>query len=474
MGEYFHDSFVVIKYKTKHMKQFIHDQVSAIKQVTNGKKVLFACVPGDGHFNPLTGVAVHLKSIGYDVRWYVSGYYAEKVKKLGIHHYPLIDALDVTVDNFDELLPGRDKAKSMVAKLNFDLSNFFIKRGPEYYKDLKTIHQSFPFDVLIADCAFTGIPFVNQLMKVPVIAMGIIPLSETSKDLPPYGLGMVPSYSLFGKIKQGALRWVAENILFAKSNKVLAKICKQYGMPYEGQNVFDYIIKKSSLVLQSATPGFEYKRSDIGKNIRFAGPLLPYTTAKNNTPWFNEKLNKYERIVLVTQGTVEKDVTKLIKPTLDAFKGSGTLVVVTTGGSNTEALRAEYRQDNVIIEDFIPFGDIMPYADVYITNGGYGGVLLGIENQLPMVVAGIHEGKSEICARVGYFKLGINLKTEKPKPAQIARAVATIVANNSYKANVTRLAKEFTTYNTKEIVTASVQSLTGGVKIQQAKENSIY
>ena len=29
---------------------------------------------------------------------------------------------------------------------------------------------------------------------------------------------------------------------------------------------------------------------------------------------------------------------------------------------------------------------------------GYGGVMLGIENQLPLVVAGLHEGKNEINA----------------------------------------------------------------------------
>ncbi len=32
-------------------------------------KILFATMPFDGHFNPLTGIAVHLKESGHDVRW---------------------------------------------------------------------------------------------------------------------------------------------------------------------------------------------------------------------------------------------------------------------------------------------------------------------------------------------------------------------------------------------------------------------
>jgi UDP:flavonoid glycosyltransferase YjiC (YdhE family) len=102
-------------------------------------------------------------------------------------------------------------------------------------------------------------------------------------------------------------------------------------------------------------------------------------------------------------------------PTLEAFKGTDCLVIATTGGSRTAELKARYPQENFIIEDFIPFNDVMPYASVYVTNGGYGGVMLGIENHLPLVVGGVHEGKNEINARVGYFKLGINLGTEKPK-----------------------------------------------------------
>ena len=33
-------------------------------------KILFASMPADGHFNPLTGVAVDLAERGHDVRWY--------------------------------------------------------------------------------------------------------------------------------------------------------------------------------------------------------------------------------------------------------------------------------------------------------------------------------------------------------------------------------------------------------------------
>ncbi|MBC7948741.1 MAG: glycosyltransferase [Chitinophagaceae bacterium] len=414
-----------------------------------GKKILFANFPADGHFNPLTGLAVHLKWLGCDVRWYTSVKYAPKLEKLKIPHLPFNKAVDIA--ELEKMFPERDAIKSQVAKLKFDIIHAFVLRGPEYYADLTEIHASFPFDIMIADGAFTGIPFVKDKMNIPVISIGVFPLTETSRDLPPMGLGMTPTYSFLGRIKQNILRKVSDVLVFGEPNKVMRKMLSAYGIDHYNTNVFDLIVKKSSLLLQSGTPGFEYFRSDLGKNIRYIGSLLPYQSKKQIEPWTDARLTTYQKIVVVTQGTVEKNVEKILVPTLDAFKDTDVLVIATTGGTATEELRERFPQQNLIIEDFIPFGDIMPYADVYITNGGYGGVMLGIENQLPLVVAGVHEGKNEINARIGYFELGINLKTEWPKPEQMKESVEEVINNRKYKENVMRLAKEFSTYNPNEL-----------------------
>jgi UDP:flavonoid glycosyltransferase YjiC (YdhE family) len=89
----------------------------------------------------------------------------------------------------------------------------------------------------------------------------------------------------------------------------------------------------------------------------------------------------------------------------------------------------------------------MPYADVYVTNGGYGGVMLGITHQLPIVAAGVHEAKNEITARVGYFKVGIDLKTERPTPGRVRKSVAEVLTDPVYRQNVTRLSEELAQYN---------------------------
>ncbi|MFT3932546.1 MAG: glycosyltransferase [Chitinophagaceae bacterium] len=430
----------------------------------NGRKILFANFPADGHFNPLTGLAVHLATLGYDVRWYTSSGFAKKLKQLKIHHYPFKKAIDVSDGDFDKVFPGREKQKTAIGKLKFDIINAFVLRAPEYYQDIAEVYKSFPFDLLVADCAFTGIPFVKERMHIPVVSIGVLPLTETSADLPPSGLGIAPSYSLVGKMKQAFLRWFADNIIFKQPNKVLHQLLQEYAIQNGGESIFDMLIQKSDLLLQSGTPGFEYKRQKMSSHIHFIGPLLPFASAKQHSQWFDTRINRYKRVVLLTQGTVEKDINKIIVPALEAFKKTETLVICTTGGSQTAKLRNLYPYDNIIIEDFIPFHDVMPYADAYITNGGYGGVMMGIENNLPLVVAGIHEGKNEICARVGYFKLGINLKTEKPLPTQLADAVNEVISNPLYKQNVRKLSKEFDAYQPTELCARYIAQLLGTIK----------
>ncbi len=426
-------------------------------------KILFANVPIDGHFNPLSGLAVHLKNQGYDVRWYAGKAFSEKLKKFDIPHFPFDKAKEVNQFNIDHVFPERKKLKSGVPQLKFDLKHVFVYRAPEYFEDIQKIHQAFPFELMICDAAFTAGTIVMHKMNVPVVALGIIPLMETSKDLAPYGLGITPQQSFPGKAKQSFMRFMAKNMLFKESLNEFNTIITSFNLEaYDVPVLFDIPPRKASIFLQSGVPGFEYKRSDLSEKIRFVGALNDHKESGKNSnteyPW-KEKLNQYKKIILLSQGTFEADATKLIIPTLEAFKGSEFLVIVTTGKHNTEELRKQYPEDNIVIEDFLDYGFIMPKAHVYITNGGYGGALLSIEHELPMVAAGINEGKNEICARIGFFNIGIDLKTERPSSAQIKKAAEEVIHNASYKKNVEQLSKEFKAYDTFALCEKYIQEL---------------
>jgi MGT family glycosyltransferase len=432
------------------------------KQTKNqlyGKQILFATVAADGHFNPLTGLAKYLIDLGCDVRWYTSVLYKKRLENLSIPHFPFVKQRDINGTNVDELFPERKLISDAGAKANFDMTHIFAESSPGSLEDIGQINQDFPFDVVITDNAFPAIPLIRAKLNVPVIAIGVMPLAEDSADLGPFGLGLHPPANEEQRKEFIEMKAVFTNVVFKESIETFGRILTQHGVQPGKTVIFDTLVKRADLYLQIGSPSFEFERRDLGSNIRFIGSLLPYTDRSDRDTWFDPRLNHYDKVVLVTQGTVEKDTAKLLEPVFQALKDSDILVVATTGGSNTAMLREKFPSDNIIIEDFLPFDDVMPHADVYITNGGYSGALLSIKHKLPMVTAGIHEGKAEICARVGYFKYGIDLQTETPIPEAINNAVRQVITNPDFKRNISRLSDEMASYHPQDLSATYIAEL---------------
>ena len=422
-------------------------------------KILFATTPAAGHFNPLTGLAEYLAQRGNDVRWYTSSDFSRQITELSIHHYPFKAALGINFENLDAFFPERVRIKNPTDRMNFDMINLFANRSTEYFSDISEIFQKFKFDVLICDNTFSAIPIIRAKLNIPVVAIGVMPLPEISIDLGPYGLGLLPPLTVLGRLKNNIMRYLFKNLLAKKSISAFANILAPFQIPDTRLPLLDLLVKKSDLFLQIGTQSFEYPRSDLGKNIRFIGGLKQNAPKGSFEFWFDQRLTTFKKIILITQGTVEKNLNNLIIPTIEAFKGGENLLIVTTGGNQTETLQQRYKFENIIIEDFIPYKDIMPYAHVYVTNGGYGGVMQSLNYGLPIVAAGLFEGKNEICSRIGYFKVGINLKTETPSIQEIRTAVNKILTDTDIGNNAWLISNELDKINSKELCYTYIKEL---------------
>nr|WP_293843060.1 nucleotide disphospho-sugar-binding domain-containing protein [uncultured Arsenicibacter sp.] len=424
------------------------------------RRILFATVPFDGHFSPLTSLAVHLKEQGHDVRWLVGGKYGRKVTELGLYHYPFVKTQAINQENIDTFFPERSQIKNPIAKLRLDINQVFLLRAPEQVADIKAIYSEWPFDLLVHDIGFIGGGLIRELLPVKTACVGVLPLPETDPYVPPTGMGVKPQSGFLGRQLIRMLQFVVNNVLLKPCNELYNTIRREHGLQPITSFIFDAAVKQCDIYLQSGVPGFEFPRKKISPNVRYVGPMLPYKTQQSGNFAYADKAKRYKRVVLTTQGTFERDVEKILAPTLEAFRDDpDTLVIATTGGSGTDLLRKRYPQTNMIIEDFIPFESVMPHASVYVTNSGYGGVMLALQHELPVVAAGIHEGKAEIASRIDYCRLGINLNTETPAPAQIRQAVLKVLNNKTYAQRLAKIRAEFSRYNADELASGYLSDL---------------
>lgn len=418
------------------------------------RRILFASVPFDGHFNPLTGIAAHLQSLGHDVRWYAGPSYADRLSGLGIPHFPFRAAREINGSNVHEHFPERGTLKGLKL-LRFEFKHVIVANTGAYFDDVADIRDNeFPFDALVCDGMFYGYALVAQALRVPVHVVQPAPMLFSSPDTPPNFAGLTPAKTAAGRFAHRRLRTVMEKVSMGAGMAVFNQAFTDRGLEAPAGSIFDLPLSCATLAFQSGVPGFSYPRRQLSTKVVFAGPLFPYRSAEDPPDTFTQHLRPGRKVVVISQGTVDnQDATKLISPALDALRDSGHVLFVATGGANTAELRQAYPDDGIIIEDYLDFARLFEHADLFICNGGYGSILLSLTKGVPVLSAGIREGKNDVNAHIRYFGVGIDLRTEQPKPAKIRRAVDTLLRDQSFKANVAGLAAELNSYDPNTIIT---------------------
>ena len=134
-------------------------------------KILFATMPVDGHFYPLTGVAMHLKAAGHDVRWYAGPSYTARLERLGIPPFPFLRATEIKVSNVGGCPPSAPScAVRRLSASNAIKSSSPIPRST--FEDLQEINDSFPFDALVCDAGFYAEPRQGEAGQTSLCGRG--------------------------------------------------------------------------------------------------------------------------------------------------------------------------------------------------------------------------------------------------------------------------------------------------------------
>jgi UDP:flavonoid glycosyltransferase YjiC (YdhE family) len=421
-------------------------------------KILFATMPFDGHFNPLTGIALHLKEAGHDVRWYCGGSYAAKLASLGIPHFAYQRAREINGDNIATFFPERNTLSGM-ALIRFEGRHLFVGNVAHHFADIREIDAEFPFDALICDIAFFAMKLVKEKMGKRVYAVDVATSNESDDHVPPNFAGMKPARTALGRLAHRGMRAVMDNMSMSDATADFNTALAAHGLSSVEGPLLDVTYRSPDLVFASSVPGFAYPRRRPNPKVKFVGALLPHKAAIAQPFVQAGRFAKHEHVILISQGTVDnKDPHKLIVPALDALKDMDALLVVATGHSKTDELRQQFPQENIVIEDFVDFDVILDHADVFVTNGGYGSTLLSLSHGVPIVAAGVREGKNDVNAHVDYFGAGIDLRTEKPKPKDIRRAVERVLNEPQWKQNAARLCDEFETYRPYELIETSLSA----------------
>lgn len=421
-------------------------------------KILFASVPADGHFVPLTGLAVHLARRGHDVRWYAGPTYAPKVERLGQQAYPYRRATEVTGESFNTLYPLRAALRGPTL-IAIDVEHFFVTNVENYYQDIAELRDDFEFDVMVVDGAFYAARLVGAELGVPVYSRGLPAVLPDAASPPPF-FGLKPARTVLDRSVHRVVRAMVRSSGKPAVDSFNA-ILGRHGIEPIAYDGFpqDPTIAMATRIYMDTTPGMEFPGYQPPPHARYIGYLPPAAATTREVTLPAAVTDPDRTVVVVSQGTLDNtDPGKLIISTLEALRDEGHTLVVTTGGAHTDSLRTRYASDTVVIEDYIPYDTLFPYTDVFVSNGGFGSNMAALVHGVPLVTAGTREGKNDNNVRLAVNHLAVDLRTETPKPARIRAAVRNALNNPDMLASVRRIQAELATYDACRIIEDDLQT----------------
>jgi MGT family glycosyltransferase len=423
----------------------------------NGHTILISSTPAPGHVNPMLTVARHLRAAGHNVIFNTGEVFRRQVESASLRFLPLKGFANFDYRRLDDAFPGRKDLQPGPDQLAHDFKFVFGRPIPDQYQVIRSLMDQTRIDLILTDLTFMGtFPLLLGAgdVRPPVISCGVSVVFLSSEDVSPFaapGLG-----------KPDCERNRQDNLQFQKMfrsvqdyiNAALEK-CKARPMP---QFFMDCWYTLPDRFLQFTAGEFEYPRRNLPLTMLFAGPMLPPIPPHFQKPDWWSDLDESRPVVLVTQGTVaNEDLSQLIEPALMGLDGEKALVVVATGRDpGTISIPIP---GNARVEQFIPFSDIFPKVDVFVTNGGYGGVQQALSAGVPMVIAGTTEDKPFVAARVAWSGAGINLATDRPSAREVRDAVVAVLRDSSFRSHARKLQAKFTKSDSLRALTETVASL---------------
>ncbi|QEO09821.1 nucleotide disphospho-sugar-binding domain-containing protein [Protaetiibacter larvae] len=401
--------------------------------------VLLGAIPFEGHVAPMLGVARRFTELDIRVRFLTGAAFADRVRATGAEFLPLpaeADQLesDVVRDIDERRLSG-------TAALRENLDRVFIRPAAAQYRALLAAIAEEPVDAVLTESGFSGSAgLLHTPGHPPVVVCGILPLGVGSRDVAPFGLGLAPDASPLGRIRNRVLAWAMQHVLFRENQRSADAAMREMTGHDMGGFFLDWP-RYADAIAQFTVPSFEYPRSDGPAKLRFFGPVSRLAPSDHARPSWWHDLDGGTPVVHVTQGTVaNENLGELIRPTLDALAEEDVLVVVSTGGKPVAELGE--LPANARAAEMLPYAELMPRVDVFVTNGGYGGLHYALERGVPIVVAGDTEDKPETAARVAWAGVGVNLRTGTPTASAIRDAVREVLADDRYARASARIGAE--------------------------------
>ena len=370
-------------------------------------RIIFFCIPAQGHTNPTLGVVRELVTRGHEVLYYSYNMLREKIEAAG--------ATFVACDEFDaeQHLTPQEGARigSDLALSTRVLVDTTLALDEMVCAEMERLRP----DCIVADSMAVwgkavamklGIPFVSSTTTFAFNQHSAKVMKQGPKEL----LSMVFSMG-----------------------KVSRQIQRLQDRGYPVKNILDIVSNDDQTdTIVYTSPQFQPCSETFSEKYAFVGPSIrPARSAIRKTR---------EKLIYISMGTVNNDMLPLYRNCVDALKDTGYQAILSVG-NQVDISQFGKLPEGIAVYPSVDQIAVLEKADVFLTHCGMNSASEGLYFGVPLVMLPKTTEQGGVAARVEQLGAGIILK--KTSPAAIREAIQTVLTDSQYRENAAKIAESF-------------------------------
>ena len=376
-------------------------------------KIAFFCIPAHGHTNPTLEVVKELIHQGHEVRYYSYECMREKIESTGAEYFSCDDY------DFEQKLTPAD-GKRIAEDMSFAIEILVNSTLAMDATLLAQIKQWNP-DCIVADSMALWGKLIAKKLNIPFVSSTTT--FAFNKDS--------------AKVMQGSLKDLLKVLIqMGKANKHIKRL-QENG--YDIKNVLEIIQNDNDTnTIVYTSPEFQPYSGTFSDRYVFVGPSIRPT---------NEVLEKTrEKMVYISMGTVNNDMTAFYKNCIDALKDSDYQVVLSVGSQVDIKQLEEYvtKSEGKAQFHVVPYVNqiaVLEKSDAFLTHCGMNSVSEALYFKVPLVMYPQTNEQKGVAFRVNELGAGIYLNSDAISDIQMT--VKELLQQSEYKEQATVISNSF-------------------------------
>ena len=370
-------------------------------------RIVFFCIPAQGHTNPTLGVVRELVARGHEVLYYSYNMLREKIEAAG--------ATFIACDEFDaeQHLTPQEGARigSDLALSTRVLVDTTLALDEMVCAEMERLRP----DCIVADSMAVWGKAVAMKLGIPFVS------STTTFAFNQHSAKVM---------KQGPKELLSMVFSIGKVSKQLKRL-QDRGYPVK--NILDIISNDDQTdTIVYTSPQFQPCSETFSEKYAFVGPSIrPAQSAIRKTR---------EKLIYISMGTVNNDMLPLYRNCVDALKETGYQAILSVG-NQVDISQFCKLPEGIAVYPSVDQIAVLEKADVFLTHCGMNSASEGLYFGVPLVMLPKTTEQGGVAARVEQLGAGIILK--KTSPAAIREAIQTVLTDSQYRENAAKIAESF-------------------------------